>query len=131
MIPDKPGETFASILFRHMDRLSFMLQNLLYESGSGGANVFSEDKIKTFYLNLLHLEALLYPHIKPKDTEVIEPIKDHLFKKRNYIRKDPISYFIKCQEFFRALNVVSHNSGFTNITKSVDAFDEDEDAEED
>lgn len=134
MISDKPGDTFASILFRHMDRLSFMVQNILYDSGGIEAKVYSEDRIKTFYLNLLHLEGLLYPHLDSKYQEIMESVKKYLFDKRNLIRKDPIGYFIKCQELLAGLMVQSHNAGFTRVDKSVNAFDEDEDeddAEED
>ena len=131
MISDKPGDTFASILFRHMDRLSFMVQNILYDSGGVGVKVYSDDRIKTFYLNLLHLEGLLYAHLDSDYAEIMKPAKKYLFDKRNFIRKDPISYFIKCQEWFAGLMVQSHNAGFTSVEKTVNAFEEDEDAEED
>ncbi len=131
MISDKPGDTFASILFRHLDRLSFMVQSILYESGPDGAKVYSDDRIKTFYLNLLHLEGLLYPHLDEKYWEKMPPIKDYLFKNKANIRRDPIAYFIKCQEWFAGLMVTSHNSGFTSVERSVNAFDEDEDDDDD
>jgi len=107
-----------------------MVQSILYESGPDGAKVFSDDRIRTFYLNLLHLEGLLYPHLDAKYWEKMPPIKDHLFKNRKNIRQDPIGYFIKCQEWFAGLMVTSHNAGFTNIETTTNALDQDEDDED-
>ncbi len=127
MISDKPADTFASILFRHMDRLSFMVQTILYKGGVE-VNVFPEDKIRTFYLNLLHMEGLLYPHLDQDYEKNMEVAKEYLYSNRNNIRRDPVAYFVKCQDFLKGLMVQSHNAGFTNVSKETNEFDdEDED----
>ena len=126
MISDKPGDTFGSILFRHLDRLSFMVQSILYESGPEGAKVFPDDRIQTFYLNLLHMEGLLYPHLDEDYEKHMKEIKAYLFDNRNNIRRDPIGYFIKCQDLLKGLGVQAHNAGFTKVSKETSEFDEED-----
>lgn len=126
MISDKPSDTFSAILFRHMDRLSFMVQTILYEGGSEG-KVFSDDKVKTFYLNLLHLEGLLYPHIDDKYEGLMKPTKKYLYDNRDLIRRNPVLYFIKCQDLLKGLGVQSHNAGFTRVDKEINIFDDEDD----
>ena len=122
MISGQPADTFSMVLFRHVDRLSFMVQNLLYAGGQH-QNVFEDDKIKTFYLNLLHLESLLYPHLSKKnyhDLPLLKEAKSYLRANHINIRRHEVEYFIKCQEWFQFLIVQAHNAGFLKVEKIID-----------